>query len=209
MKSHSVWWELSPYYLKNEKGHIFENVWQFSKVYEVVPKSKQYYSRFDKTVIWDHPNETHVIDGNLQDEYWTWRTKGFENEYAVRYPVGFQNKSKVLYSVLSREDQTPLDYVEARKKIYLPGYCELVKQQPSFQKLKKMLADGQNLNIIEIDGPRQESLDYYVEMYGVPKNWIENNSILVTEESMEIMLNDEKHSFGHGYCLAMALLDMA
>jgi len=22
------------------------------------------------------------------------------------------------------------------------------------------------------------------------------------------MLNDDKHSFGHGYCLAMALLDM-
>lgn len=31
--------------------------------------------------------------------------------------------------------------------------------------------------------------------------------MLITKENISIMLNDTKHPFGHGYCLAMALLD--
>lgn len=81
-----------------------------------------------------------------------------------------------------------------------------VRKEEKFEKLRNMLDKGININIVEIDGPRQESLDYYIEKYEVPDDWIENNSILITEENMEIMLNDKKHSFGHGYCLAMELL---
>lgn len=209
MKSHSKWWSLSPYYLKNDEGHLMENIWQFSKVYEEVPRSKQFYSRFDKTVIWEYPQERHLTeDGKLRSCYWKWREQGFCNEYAVRYPIGFQNKSKAKFSLLSRDEMIPLDYIEARKAIYFPVYDQLVQQCPQFDELKAMLERGQNLNIIEIDGPRQESLDYYSRKYDIPDDWIENNSIEITYENMEIMLNDSKHSFGHGYCLAMSLLGM-
>jgi len=38
--------DLGPYEIKDEKGRIHENIWQFSKVYEYVPESKQTTSRF-------------------------------------------------------------------------------------------------------------------------------------------------------------------
>ena len=41
----------------------------------------------------------------------------------------------------------------------------------------------------------------------MPDNFIENNTIECNEFNMNIMLNDPKHPFGHGYCLAMTLLN--
>ena len=35
-----------------------------------------------------------------------------------------------------------------------------VRKEEKFEKLKNMLDKGININIVEIDGPRQESLDY-------------------------------------------------
>ena len=58
-----------------------------------------------------------------------------------------------------------------------------------------------------MDGPRSESLDYYMETYGVSEDWINRDTILVTLDNLNIMISDTKHPFGHGYCLAMALLD--
>ncbi len=98
-----------------------------------------------------------------------------------------------------------LSYIEARKEIYLPIYVELARKQPKFEKLRKMLEKGQNLMIVEIDGPHQESLEYYRETYSVGDDWIEEDSIEASERNMDIMLSDGKHAFGHGYCLAMAL----
>ena len=72
MRSHSKYYELSPYELKNSEGHIMENIWQSAKVYASVPASKQYYSRYDKTVIWNHPKEIHVDENdNLTPEYFS------------------------------------------------------------------------------------------------------------------------------------------
>jgi hypothetical protein len=97
---------------------------------------------------------------------------------------------------------------EARKKIYIPVYTKLVKKEPKFIKLQKMLKKEINLLIIEVDGPKQESLNYYKEIYGVDDHFIENDTILITKNNLNIMLNDEKHAFGHGYVLAAALLDI-
>jgi hypothetical protein len=200
--------ELGPYSLKNDENQIMENIWQFSKVYKRVPSSKQRYSRYNSLVIWDHPAETHLTNGKPNQKYFAWREKGMNNEHAVRYPVGYSKKarSSCLYALW---EEKQLDYIEARKKIYFQVYSDLVKKQKKFQKLKQMLAKGENLLILEIDGPRQESLKYYQEKYNVNDDFITNNTIEVTLENMKIMLNDTKHAFGHGYCLAMTLLDMS
>ena len=205
MKSHSKWWPLSPYYLKTKEGYIHENIWQFSKIYPVVPKSDQKYSRFDSTIIWSWPEEAHMENNEILPAYWKWRTAGFQNEYAVRYPVGFRNRHSVKCHI---KDEERLDYVTARKKIYLPLYLELVKQQPLFEELKERLLKGENLLIAEVDGPHEESLKYYIEKYKVGTDFIESNTMLATPANLDIMLNDTKHAFGHGYCLAMALLDL-
>src|SRR5690349_14496747 len=91
-KSLSHWGNLGPYVLKDDQGRIMENIWQYQKIYKQVPKSIQKFSRYDPTVIWNHPAEIHAIesvDGSweLTDDYWSWREKGFNCQYAVRYPV--------------------------------------------------------------------------------------------------------------------------
>jgi len=162
MKSHSKYWPLSPYYLKDEEGRIMENLWQFSKIYEVVPESKQTYSRFDPTIIWKYPKEVHIDkNGSILPAYWNWREKGMNNEYAVRYPVGFKNKSLCKYCIPDYDHTQKLDYVNSRIEIYVPIYCELVKKDKQFLDLKKKLNNDVNLLIIEPDGPHQESMEYY------------------------------------------------
>lgn len=211
----SPYGELGPYVLKDENDQIMENIWQFSKVYEKVPKSTQRCSQYDSTIIWDWPAEVHVENDIPNDKYWKWREEGMKCQYAVRYPVGMKARSECLYCLWPTgnfdldggDEYEELDYVEARKKIYVNVYTDLVKEQPKFDKLKKMLKNGDNLLIIEVDGPHQESLDYYKEKYNVNNDFIVDDTILATKENLTIMLNDTKHPYGHGYCLATALLD--
>lgn len=217
MRSHSTYHSLSPYELKNDQGHIMENIWQFSKVYAKVPKTKQTYSRWNPTVIWDHPAETHFIpkeggsagEGQILPAYRAWRKKGVEAEHAIRYPVGYNGRHACLFSMAENDDGTwsePLDYIQGRKRIYVPTYCDLASKESKYTELRNMLDRGKNILIIEIDGPHQESLDYYKTKYGVDDDFIQSDTMLATEENLRIMLNDPKHPFGHGYCLAMSLL---
>ena len=208
MKGHSEWGALGPYVLKDDEGRILENIWQFAKMYAKVPATTQYYSRWDRTVIWSHPAETHYKDGVIKPAYWEWREKGMKNPYYVRYPVGYGNMHKCLFAIKDDDPDSRLDYIEARKQIYIPTYIELVKKEPKFMELKNKLDSGENLLIIEVDGPHQESLGYYQEKYNVEENFIENGTMLATDENLMIMMADEKHPFGHGYCLAMALLGL-
>ncbi len=105
----SEYGSLGPYVLKNQHGHIMENIWQFAKIYKTVPKSKQTYSRYDRTVIWDHPEEIHVVPDSQQNafiptlQYKLWRQKGMACEYPIRYPVGFNGRDKCIGSIQSSE----------------------------------------------------------------------------------------------------------
>lgn len=210
--------DISPYTLKDEKGRLLENVWQFSKFYLDIPKSVQRYARVgnkhNRRIIWEHGAEVHMTsEREPNSAYLAWRKKGMEHNEAVRYPATFKHRTKCICAYKEQSDGSidvtkPLDYVKARKEIYLPLYMEAVKKSPTFLKLQARLKNGENLLIIEVDGPHEESLSYYKESYGVPDDFIERDTILATPDNMKIMLNDTKHNFGHGYCLAMALLEM-
>jgi hypothetical protein len=222
MRGHSKYSSLSPYYLKNEKGEIMENIWQFSKLYEVVPKTTQRFSRWNNKIIWEHPREIHYNtevrdakgnpeEGQITDAYWAWRKKGFQTPDAIRYPVGFKARHNCLCALADEDLDTPLDYIDSRKRIYVPTYIEMAKKTELFSELSRRLyEDKENLLIIEVDGPHQESLSYYQETYpdvGISDDFIQDHTMLATHQNLEIMLNDPKHPFGHGYCLAMALLN--
>ena len=219
MRGHSKYSTLSPYYLKNEKGQIMENIWQFSKLYEIVPKTTQRFSRWNQRIIWEHPREIHFktetndetgnpVEGEITPAYWKWREKGMNTPDAIRYPVGYHHRHKCLCALAEDDPTTPLDYVESRKKIYLPQYTKMVQKTKQFKELfDRLYNNKENLLIIEVDGPHQESLPYYQEKYGVSDDFIEDHTILATKENLNIMLNDNKHPFGHGYCLALALLN--
>src|SRR5690606_619941 len=126
-----------------------------------------------------------------------------------RNPVGWKNmktcKFSLKYDREISDDNPMLDYIEARKEIYVETYSRLVQEIPEFYELLDMLKNGQNILIIEVDGPHEESLGYYMEKYNVDSTFIEKDTILVNEKNMNIMLNDPKHPYGHGYCLAMCL----
>ena len=201
-RNHSNYFPLGPYDLKDDRGRIMENIWQFSKCYRTVPKITQKF--------WNHSTETHLDENDeLTEEYLQWREKGMNHYHYVRYPVGLYHRHHCQFALAENIDgsinMTKLDYIQSRKAIYLPVYCELAKKEVLFTELQTRLADGENLLIIEVDGPHQESMDYYKNTYNVDDDFIVDNTILVTEANIQIMLNDSRHPFGHGYCLAMAL----
>lgn len=206
----SKYGHLGPYVLKNENGMIMENIWQFGKIYKKVPRSIQRYSQYDKTIIWDWPEEEHVdSNNNIRPAYWNWRGNGMMCPNAVRYPVGKKHTSSCLgYLYYENNNVKLLNYVDARKEVYFKVYVDLVKREPKYKELQERLANGENLLIVEVDGPRAESMEYYKNTYGVPDNWIIDNTILVNDNNMKILVNDTKHAFGHGYCLAMSLLNI-
>lgn len=141
-------------------------------------------------------------------DYWKWRELGMFNKYFVRYPNTMYGKSDVVCSLFyddTREEYQVLDYIEARKKIYAPVYCSLVKKQPKFKELQEKLSRGENLLIIEVDGPHDDN-KYYKGKYGI-NNFVQNGTIKINKSNIKILLNDSKYCFGHGYCLACALLD--
>lgn len=207
-KNQGGYWQLSPYYLKDKNNRIMENIWQFSKIYQQVPKTIQYVSRWNRKIIWDHPAEIHLnSDGTPNTTYYQWRKKGMAADNPIRYPVGYHHRSKAL-AAFDDQMEGPYNYIDARKKIYLPIYTSLVKLQPLFFNLKERLTHGENLLLIDVDGPKGTDLPYYQSKYGVNSDFIVNNTIEANIPYMKIMLNDPKNPFGHGYCLAMALLDI-
>lgn len=209
---------LGPYELFDEKGRNMECVYQFSKIYEFVPEVCEKKSRYDQRVIWKHPAERHaVLNDNgkswgILPAYFNWRAKGMSCKDAIRYPVGYKHRSQCLFS-LPEDDEgnisnIPLNYIEARKKIYLPLYQKLVKLKPQYQELEERLNKGENLLIIEVDACHEESLQYYKDKYQVDDDFIVNHTMLVNKRNLEIMLNDDKHAFGHCFCLSSALLNI-
>ena len=195
---------------------IFENFWQAAKLYPYVPAHTDIYGgRYNPQVTWSHPEEMHYFDINkgefdpvhIRPEYWAWKHKLLFNVLPVRYPVPREWRPQCMGSlVMGPEGKLILlDYIEARKQIYLEYYRKLVKIELQFKTLLSKLRSGKNLLIIEVDGPHQESLGYYKHTYGVGDDFIINNTMLATPDNLNLMLNDPKHAFGHGYALAMCL----
>jgi hypothetical protein len=213
----SAFGSLSPFELCDERGRNLENIWQASKVYPNVPQTKQCYSRYDKRVIWERKAETHAIKRDdvswqILPAYLKWRRDLMNCKYAVRYPVGFNHRHNCLFALAEGDDgeivKRPLDYVSSRKAIYVPLYERLVQDKKQFLELRRRLAQGENLLIIEVDGPHQESMTYYQEHYHTADDFMTDDTMLATADNLKIMLNDPKHPYGHGFCLAAALQDI-
>jgi hypothetical protein len=198
--------DLSPYVLKNEKGQLLENVWQFSKVYACVSAQRTPVSKWKPdTIVWEHPAEEHVRTSKdgvaLTDDYWKWREKGMNNAYAIRYPNGFKGRTQCLFAVPEDSKEERLDYIAARKRIYCGEYARLAPNTPHFAKLKAMLDEGINLQLVEVDGP-----DPNLTYPPYDKISTTNPGLLIDEETIRKLVNDERKPFGHGYVIATLLL---
>lgn len=198
----STYGELSSFSLRTGEGYFLENWWQFSKVFYFVPAKNIKYSEWDKKIIWNHRKEYHIDgDGNITPEYLEWRKKGMENKYPVKFPYAYEDNPAAMII-----DGEVMHEIEGRKK-YLELYSSLVKDEDRYWKLVRKLEDGKNLLINEYEGPHQESLNHYIRKYEVGEDFISKKSVEINEENARILLNDTKHPFGYGYCLALTLLD--
>ena len=192
---------LSPFVLRNEQGQLLENVWQFSKLYKRVYAQKQLlYKKTPATspLLWEHAAETHVDSstGEPNEAYWAWRSKGMNNTFAVRYPNGFHGRKECVCALWEGKR---LDYIEARKQIYLGEYLRLAPKVPVFQQLCRMVnEEGTNVQLIEVDGP-DPTLNYWPYEKG-------KSSMLMDEKKLEFLLNDKNRPFGHGFVLALMIL---
>lgn len=139
-----------------ETAKNLENFWQFSKVYK------------------DHVDE----NNEPTEEYFKWRNKGFQDLKAHRYPKG--KGAKPLYS-LDYYNGLKLDYISARKRIYIPHYSKLVQQTEGFKKLKDSFhkEDRKDIYLWDFDG----------------YNHIEKKMTL------QNVIHSEKYKMGHAFVI--------
>ena len=156
---------LSPFYIgpcELPSGEISKNVengWQFCKTFSV---------HVDK-------------NNNPTAEYFKWRQNGFNDSRAHRYPMG--KGIKPLYHFLSNEK---LNYIEARKKIYVPLYGKTVVKTEAFKKLLeefKKLKESEILWLWDFDGYDHKALNM----------------------TYKDAINSEERKFGHAFVLGFLL----
>ena len=100
-----------------------------------------------------------------------------------RYP-GSKGK-KVLYA---KWDDEKFNYIESRKKVYIPLYYEMIKDREMTLYWKKKVEEGKDVIIYDFDGPRLD--DGSVTCHKVTLDFVKEK------------LNDPKFPFGHGYIIA-------
>jgi len=224
--------KLSPYKLADEHGNLMENIWQFAKIYPRVHVQKQKEWMYpEETHIGDGKRikpGTKIDMDEVTEEYWKWREKGISHKKPVRYPTGFKYRHECVTALWRAdgnytdlefpedEEWEQLDYIEARKKIYCPLYINMAKQCNEFDKLRELLMSGVNLQILDVDGPhRSKAVHSKTGKVKKPYNQMKEGrhgvdsgvgSIEINRKNIQMLLNDPSQPFGHGYCLAAALL---
>ncbi len=134
---------LSPFVLRvleqtTGKYVIFENLWQFSKVY--------------KCHLASH--------GGVSLEWFKWRKQGWDNHRAIRYPMGKGVIPEYSYWQDGfRGEWHKLNYIEARKLIYAPQYASWVEMTDSFRKLGNLYSAGQDIILLDYDAYDHQALN--------------------------------------------------
>ncbi len=105
------------------------------------------------------------------------------NEPKRRYP-GSKGK-KVLYSIFDGEK---MDYIESRKKVYVPEYYNLVKKREMVKYYKKQIELGNDIVVYDFDGIRGKNGDVKCKK--------------VTVDLLKKKIEYAKQPFGHGYIVA-------
>ncbi len=193
MNSKSVGAELSPFRLKTSEGYIMENVWQFSKFYDVIDSV----SGADETA-WSYEFEQHSDNGTPNANYWIWRDAGFKFPYPVRYPVGKGKKP-----ICSIWEGKHLGYIDARKQIYIPIYTQLAKATEDYAIIKHLVNSGYNVQLMDFDGPPIEMTEsMYAKVKNIKHFELSTGTMIVDKSNWNDLINCEHIILGHGFVLA-------
>jgi hypothetical protein len=139
-------------------SRTMENAWQYAKVYP------------------QHAGQ----DGWPGLEYWDWARAGWDNPRGVRYPMG--KGAPPLYSLWAGER---LDYIAARRRIYIPLYAQAVRfyQSGLLATLRQQARTSIGLVIQDFDAYDHRALGY----------------------SWDDVISDPDRKMGHGFVLAMMI----
>lgn len=138
------------------KSYNVENGWQFSKCFE-------YYLE---------------EDGTVGERYFRWAQKGWNDLRAHRRPMG-----RGVKPLFSYWDGEKLDYIQARRRIYIPLYAKAVQKTSAFQKLKRMYEADDDLVLWDLDGYDHRALGL----------------------SYDQVINDPNRTMGHAFVIGMLL----
>ena len=140
-----VWQQLSPFLLGpcqlywGLTSKNVENAWQYSKVYKD--------DRAPTHILEGWGNSPEVHDATIIEDWFRWALQGFAQDRAVRYPVG--KGAKPLFSYWAGQR---LDYLAARKLIYVPLYVLAANRTPAYAKLYELHNAGQDFALWDFDG---------------------------------------------------------
>lgn len=138
-----------------------ENAWQYSKVYK------------------RHLHE----DGFPNEEWYDWAHAGFTSQRADRYPMG-----KGAIPEYTWFDYEKLDYIEARKKVYIPIYRDAVENDQLANSFVDWMADLLQGEIEELVLQDFDAYDHHALGY-----------------SWEDVVNDPDRKMGHGFVLGQMI----
>lgn len=121
-----------------------------------------------------------VYPGVAGAAYWAWAKRGWADPRAVRYPMG--KGAQPLYALWAGDE---LDYIAARRRIYIPLYAQAVRmhQLDLFLKLRQQAYAGSGAVIVDFDAYDHRKLGY----------------------SWDDVISDPDRKMGHGFVLAMMI----
>lgn len=218
--NNNKWKNLCPYLLKtdgqeichNDGGILFENFYQGCKVYDVVYENEVYPSKYQTNnpeYLWwkftpiTPSGDVLVENGTINYElYYRWRNSLWNCKNPIRYPNKIHRRKNTQFALCIDKNgkEHRFDYISTRKNIYVKEYIRLIKKLPEYKKLLDKLNNGKNIMICEIDVPAKNKKGEY------KNDCDENNICHMSIEKLELLLNDTNEAFGHGLCLAYALL---
>ena len=100
-------------------------------------------------------------------------------------------KREVMYGAWENFPSQQMEYIESRKRVYVPFYHEYMHASESFAGLKKQVDAGQNVVVYDFDGPRLHDK--------------QPTCMEVTLDLLKEKINHSGSPFGHGSVVAAAL----
>ena len=166
----------------------FENLWQYTKVYPQLGH-------------WDNSKN------EPSDSWYAWRDAGFQkvnNGKGIRTPPEVatlkKKKSATWAPRCAWWKGKELDYLSARKQIYIPEYIHEIRRwrkENAMDTLHDMIKDGMNVLLIEHDGP---------ELSKFPEGFIFDKPSQEVVDFFVHAIHDTSKPFGHGYIIAAELV---
>ena len=123
-----------------------------------------------------------IFEGMDEKEVKDWWKK--QTSPKRRYPKG-KGKKILCARFEGFEHMGDIDYVTARKEVYVKEYSELVKEREMLLHWKKAFEEGKSITIYDFDGPRTEE-----------------GRVTCLELTLDLLrekIDYMNHPFGHGY----------